>query len=117
VFTDAKTQVRRIVLLQSALIFLLAAVVQIGFATTLFAALILVLLNFAYAFYYILTISLSMSLIPTGNAGVFDVLVGLGAASGCFLGPFLAQTLGFLPQFLIAGAIFFLAFAILRIFT
>jgi predicted MFS family arabinose efflux permease len=116
-FTDAKTQVRRIVLLRSALIFLLVAVVQIGFATTLFTALILVLLNFAYAVYYILTISLSMALIPTGRAGVFDVLVGLGAASGCFLGPFLAQTLGFLPQFLIAGAIFFLAFAILRIFT
>jgi MFS family permease len=117
VFTDAKTQVRRIVLLRSALIFLLVAVVQIGFATTLFATLILVLLNFAYAVYYILTISLSMALIPTGRAGVFDALVGLGAASGCFLGPFLAQTLGFLPQFLIAGAIFFLAFAILRIFT
>jgi len=116
-FTDAKTQVRRIVLLRSALIFLLVAVVQIGFATTLFTALILVLLNFTYAVYYILTISLSMALIPTGRAGVFDVLVGLGAASGCFLGPFLAQTLGFLPQFLIAGAIFFLAFAILRIFT
>jgi MFS family permease len=116
-FTNAKTQVRHIVLLRSALIFLLVAVVQIGFATTLFAALILVLLNFAYAVYYILTISLSMALIPTGRAGVFDVLVGLGAASGCFLGPFLAQTLGFLPQFLIAGAIFFLAYAILKIFT
>jgi MFS family permease len=116
-FTDAKTQVRRIVLLRSALIFLLVALVQIGFATTLFTALILLLLNFAYAVYYILTISLSMALIPTGKAGVFDVLVGLGAASGCFLGPFLAQTIGFLPQFLIAGAIFFLAYAILKIFT
>jgi MFS family permease len=117
VFTDAKKQVRRIVLFQSALIFLLAVIVQISFATTLFAALTLVLLNFAYAAYYILTISLSMALIPSGKAGVFDVLGGLGAASGCFLGPFLAQTLGFIPQFLIAGAIFFLAFAILRIFA
>lgn len=116
-FMDAKTQVRRIVLLRSALIFLLVAVVQIGFATTLFAALILVLLNFAYAVYYVLMISLSMALIPLGKAGIFDVLIGLGAASGCFLGPFLAQTLGFLPQFLIAGAIFLLAYAILKIFT
>jgi MFS family permease len=116
-FTDAKTQVRRILLFQSALIFLLAAVVQLGFAMTLFSALVLVLLNFAYASYYILTISLSMALIPPGRAGLFDVLVGLGAATGCFLGPFLAQTLGFIPQFLIAGAIFFLAFAILRIFA
>ena len=116
-FTNAKTQVRRIVLLRSALIFLLVALVQIGFATTLFTALILVLLNFAYAVYYILTISLSMALIPLGKAGIFDVLIGLGAAFGCFLGPFLAQTLGFLPQFLIAGAIFLLAYAILKIFT
>jgi MFS family permease len=116
-FTEAKTQVRRIVLLRSALIFLLVAIVQIGFATTLFTALILVLLNFVYAVYYILTISLSMALMPAGKAGVFDVLIGIGAASGCFLGPFLAQTLGFLPQFLIAGALFFLAYAILKIFT
>jgi MFS-type transporter involved in bile tolerance (Atg22 family) len=58
-----------------------------------------------------------MELIPEGKVGIFDVLVGLGAASGSFLGPFLAQMLGFLPQFLIASAIFFLAFATLRIFT
>ena len=115
--TDAKKAVRRIVLLRSALIFLLVAVVQIGFAPTLFTALILVLLNFAYAVFYILMISLSMELVPAGRAGVFDVLMGLGAASGCFLGPFLAQTLGFVPMFLIAGAIFFLAFVILRIFA
>jgi MFS family permease len=116
-FTDSKTQIRRIVLLRSALIFLLVAAIQIAFSTTFFAALVMVLLNLAYAVYYILTISLSMELIPEGKAGIFDVLIGLGAASGSFLGPFLAQMLGFLPQFLIASAIFFLAFAILKIFT
>jgi hypothetical protein len=117
VFTDSKTQIRRIVLLRGALIFLLVAVIQVAFATTLSAALFMVLFNFAYALYYILTISLSMELIPEGKVGIFDVLVGLGAASGSFIGPFLAQMLGFLPQFLIASAIFFLAFAILKIFT
>ncbi len=114
-FSDAKKQTRRIVLVRSALIFLLVAVVEIGFATTFFAALILVLLNFAYAVYYILMISLSMELIPQGRAGVFDVLVGLGAASGCFVGPFLAQTLGFVPLFMVAGLVFFSAFAVLKI--
>jgi MFS family permease len=116
-FINSKTQIRRIILLRSALILLLVAVTQIVFATTFFAALVMVLLNLAYAAYYILMISLSMELIPEGKAGIFDVLTGLGAASGSFLGPFLAQTIGFLPQFLIASAIFLLAYAILKIFT
>jgi MFS family permease len=116
-FTDSKTQIRRVVLLRSALIFLLVVVTQIAFATTFFAALVMVLLNLAYAVYYILMISLSMELIPEGKAGIFDVLTGLGAASGSFIGPFLAQTIGFLPQFLVASAIFLLAYSILKIFT
>ena len=77
----------------------------------------LVFLGFAYAFYYILTLSLSMELIPAGKSGLFDGLGGLGAASGSFRGPFLAETLGVLPQFLIAGFIFFLAFIVLKVFT
>ena len=116
-FTDSKKQIRRIVLLRSALIFLLVAAIQIAFSPTFFAALVMMLLNLAYAVYYILMISLAMELIPQGKTGIFDVLTGLGAATGSFLGPFLAQMLGFLPQFLIASAIFLLAFAILKIFT
>ncbi len=93
-FIDSKKQIRRIVILRSALIFLLVAATQIAFATTFFAALVMVLLNLGYAVYYILMISLAMELIPDGKAGIFDVLTGLGAASGSLLGPFLAQTLG-----------------------
>jgi MFS family permease len=116
-FTDSKKQIRRIVLLRSALIFLLVIAIQIAFSPTFFTALVMVLLNLAYAVYYILMISLAMELIPQGKTGIFDVLTGLGAASGSFLGPFLAQMLGFLPQFLIAGVIFLLAFVVLKIFT
>jgi MFS family permease len=114
---DAKTQIRRIALFRSLLVFLLVAVVQRALFTTLFSVVVLVLLNFAYAVYYVLALSLSMELMPAGRTGVFDVLIGLGTASGSFLGPFLAQTLGFLPQFSVAAVIFFLAFAILRIFS
>jgi MFS family permease len=114
---EAKTYMRRIVLLRSLLVFLLAVIVNFVFSTTLLTSVILVFLGFAYAFYYILTLSLSMELIPLGKTGLFDGLVGLGAASGSFLGPFLAETLGFLPQFLVAAAIFLLAYAVLRIFT
>jgi MFS-type transporter involved in bile tolerance (Atg22 family) len=58
-----------------------------------------------------------MELISTGRTGLFDALVGLGAAVGSFLGPFLAEILGFLPQFLIASVIFFLAYLVLKIFS
>jgi hypothetical protein len=48
---------------------------------------------------------------------LFDVLVGLGAATGSFLGPFFATVLGFLPLFAIAGAIFLFAFVVLKKLT
>jgi MFS family permease len=114
---NVKKQMRRFVLLRGFLVFLLVAVVQFAFSTTLLAGVILVFLGFAYASYFILMLSLSMELIPAGKSGVFDVLVGLGAAFGSFLGPFLAQTLNYLPTFLIAGGIFFLAFLTLKIFS
>jgi MFS family permease len=112
--TEEKVQMRRTVLFRSALVFLLVAFIQVAIYRTLFAGAILVLMGFAYALYYVFMISLSMELIPAGRTGIFDVLVGLGAACGSFLGPLLAETLGFLPQFLIASAIFFLAYVALR---
>src|SRR3990172_318983 len=114
---DAKKQMRRVVLLRSFLVFLFVGVVQFAFSPTLLAGAILVLLGFAYAVYYVLMISLSMELIPAGRAGLFDVLVGIGGATGSFFGPFLAQMLGYLPQFLVAGALFFAAFVVLKIFS
>jgi len=116
-FPEAKAYMRRMVLLRGALVFLLVVIVNFMVSTALLASIILVFLGFAYAFYYILTLSLSMELIPAGRSGLFDGLVGLGAASGSFLGPFLAELLGFLPQFLIASFVFFLAFLVLKIFT
>jgi MFS family permease len=116
-YVDAKKQMRRVVLLRSLLVFLLVAVVQFAFSPTVLAGVILVLMGFAYALYYILMISLSMELIPAGRTGLFDVLVGLGGATGSFFGPFLAHMLGYLPLFLIAGAIFFIAYIVLKIFS
>ena len=113
----AKTYMRRMVLLRSVLIFSLAVVVHFALSMTLLASFILVLLGFVYAFFYVLTLSLSMELIPAGRSGFFDGLVGLGAASGAFFGPFLAEMLGFIPQFLITSFVFFLAFLVLKILT
>ena len=113
---NARAQISRIVFLRSALVFLLVIVVYFAVSTTLLSEIILIFLGFAYAVYYILTLSLSMELIPPGKNATFDVLVGIGAATGSFLGPFFAEALGFLPEFIIAGVLFFSAFLILRIF-
>ena len=103
--------------MRSLLVFLLVAVVQFAFSPTIVAGVILVFLGFAYALYYILMLSLSMELIPAGKTGLFDVLVGLGGATGSFLGPFLATMLGYLTLFLIVGAIFLVAFVVLKILS
>jgi MFS family permease len=114
---EEKVQMRKIVLSKSVLVFSLVAFVQFAVYPTVFAAIILVLMGFTYALYYVFTLSLSMALIPAGRTGLFDVLISLGGACGSFLGPLLAQAAGFLPQFLVASAIFFSAYVILRIFS
>ena len=114
---DIRKQMPRYVFLRSMLIFLLIGVIQFAISPTILPLVILVFLGFAYAIYYIMMISISMELIPEGKSGYFDGLVGLGAAAGSFLGPFLAENLNYLPTFLIAGAIFFCAFLTLKVFA
>ena len=114
---DLRKQMPRFVLLRSLLIFLLVGVIQLAFSPTIMTGVFLVFLGFAYAMYYIMMISLSMELIPQGKAGFFDGLVGLGAAAGSFLGPFLASQLSYVSTFLIAAVAFFCAFLILKIFA
>ena len=109
----AKAYMRLMVLLRSALVFLLVIIASFVLSTFLLVSLILVFLGFAYAFYYIISLSLSMELIPAGKSGFYDGLLGLGAASGAFL----AEMLGFISQFLIASFVFFTAFIVLKIFT
>jgi MFS family permease len=79
--------------------------------------LILVLFGFANALFLVHILSLSMELIPAGKAGLFNVLVGVGAAAGSFVGPFVAQTFGFIHVFAAAAAIFFLAFLAFKLYA
>jgi len=90
---DARKQVRRFVFIRSMLVFLLVGVVHFAIFPTIAIGLVLVSLGFAFGMYFILMLSLSMELIPAGKSGLFDVLVGLGAAAGSFLGPYLVDTL------------------------
>jgi MFS family permease len=112
--SEEKVQMQRIVFSRGILVLSLVALVQLVLYPTITAAVILILMGFVYALYYVLVLSLSMELIPEGRTGLLDVLVSAGGACGSFLGPFLAQMLGFLPQFLIASAIFFLAYLIFK---
>jgi len=112
-----KSRISRIVIFRSMLAFLLMAVTGVSAYGVVLAAVILTLMGFVYALFLVLMLSLSMELIPTRKAGLFNALVGIGGACGSFIGPFLAQTLGFTYVFLIAGIILFLAYVALKIFT
>jgi len=111
-----ESNIGRTVLFRSVLAFLLVAVAQNLAYNAVLAAIILILMGLAYAYFLVYTLSLSMELIPPGKAGLFNVLLGIGGASGSFIGPFLAQSLGFTYVFLIAGIIFFLAYIAFQIF-
>jgi len=111
-----KAHICRIAILRSGLAFLLIAVVQMPTYNLLLATTILMLMGFAYALFLVYTLSLSMELIPSGKAGLFNVLVGIGGACGSFIGPSLAQALGFTYVFLTASIIFFLAYIAFKIF-
>ena len=96
---DIRKQMPRFVLLRSLLVFTLVGVISFAFSPTIMTGILLIFIGFAYAMYYIMMLSLSMEVIPEGKAGFFDGMVGLGAAIGAFLGPFLAYHLNYLPTF------------------
>ncbi len=114
---DIRKQMPRFVLFRSLLIFALVGVIQFAFSPSIMTGILLIFIGFAYAMYYIMMLSLSMELIPEGKTGFFDGLVGLGAAVGSFLGPFLATHLNYLPTFLIAAVVFLIAFIALKLFS
>jgi len=111
-----KLHLGKIALLRSFLTFLLIVALQITAYSVGLVTGILVLMGFAYALFLVYTLSLSMELIPARKAGLFNVLIGLGAAIGSFVGPFIAQALGFLAVFVIAVVIFLLAYIAFKLF-
>jgi MFS family permease len=114
---NIRKQMPRFVLFRSLLIFLLIGIIQLAFSPTIMTCVLLLFIGFAYAMYYIMMLSLSMELIPEGKSGFFDGLVGLGAAVGSFLGPFLATNFSFVLTFLVAAVVFFVAFLALKLLS
>ena len=114
---DLRKQMPRFILLRSLLVFGLVGVIELAFLPTMMTCVLLVFLGFVFAMYYIMMISLSMEVIPSGKAGFFDGLVGVGTAFGAFLGPFLAENINYVPMFLIAAVVFLSAYVTLKIFS
>jgi MFS family permease len=112
---DIRKQMPRFVLFRSIMVFLFVVVIMFAFSPTFLTGVLLVFIGFAFGMYYIMMLSLSMEVIPEGKSGFFDGLVGVGAAVGSFLGPFLANNLNYLPTFLVAGVVFLFAFITLKI--
>jgi MFS family permease len=114
---NIRRQMPRYMLLRGLLVFALVGVVWFAIEPTLMTCTLLVFLGFAFAMYYIMMLSISMEIIPEGKSGLFDGMVGLGAAVGAFTGPFLANYFKFLPTqyvylpiFMITGVIFLVAY-------
>jgi predicted MFS family arabinose efflux permease len=113
---DIRKNMPRYILVRSLLLFSLTAVVMYMFLPTVLTCVILVVLGFSYAMYYIMMLSLSMEIIPEGKAGLFDGTVGLGSAIGALAGPFIAEYLSYDLVFFITGVLFLVAFAVIKAF-
>jgi predicted MFS family arabinose efflux permease len=75
---------------------------------------ILMLMGFTYAVFFVCSLILSMELVSEGRSGLFSAIVNLSSACGAFLGPFVAERAGFVNMFLMCGLTFLAAYAVLR---
>jgi MFS family permease len=114
---ETKKRIGRMILFRSLLVFSIVGVVSLSFYPLALASLMLIGLGFAFAVYSILMLCNSMALVQEGKTGIVDVLAGLGAAIGSFTGPYLAEVIGYLPAFIIAGLLFLVAFVCIKLFS
>ena len=111
------SRVSGILLLRSMLtLLLIAALLKSTFSVFLTVA-VLILMGLLAAVFTVRVESLFMELIPPGRAGLINVLMGIGAAVGSFVGPFVASNMGFLQVFVIAGILFLAAFISFLLFS
>lgn len=96
---------------------LVPTVVWFSVFTLPLATITLMVMGVAYGFFLISTLSLSMELIPEGRAGLFNALIGLGGALGCFLGTYMAENYGFPVLFLVVSMGFFLSYVTFKTYT
>lgn len=112
-----KANVGRLVMFRCLLAFVLIAALEFSSFNVVLTTAVLILMGFVYAIFLVYILSLSMELIPAGKSGLVNVLIGVGGAAGSFAGPYIAQTFGFLSVFVVAGVVFFVAYAAFKIFA
>lgn len=115
---DATATIRRASLFRSFLVLLPIAVGIIPFSGALVLSIIvLAVMGFVYASYSVAVLSLSMEVIPQGKVGLLTALVGIGSGIGCFVGPIIADSLGFQYMFIISASCSFLGFVAFKKFA
>lgn len=116
--SDGRTVVKRSNLVRSVLPWVLfSTVVWFSVFTLALSVIALMILGVTYGFFLISTLSLSMELIPEGKAGLFNALVGLGGAAGCYIGSYMAENYGFPILFIIVSIGFFLSYVAFKMFA
>jgi MFS family permease len=116
--SDGRTVVKTVNLVRAMLPWVLFATVYWFSALTLVLSVIaLMILGVTYGFFLISTLSSSMELIPEGKAGLFGALVGLGGASGCYIGSYMAENYGFPILFIIVSIGFFLSYVAFKMYA
>ena len=115
---DGRTVIKRANLVRGILPWiLLSTVIWPSVFTLTLSIIALIIMGMTYGFFLISTLSLSMELIPEGKAGLFNALVGLGGASGCYIGSYMAENYGFPILFIIVSIGFFLSFIAFKTFA
>jgi MFS family permease len=106
-----KRVVRNANLVRGALsLLLITAVVWFSIPTLTLAVTALAIMGAAYGFFLISVLSLSMELIPEGKAGMFNAIIGLGGAVGCYFGTYIAQSYNFQTLFVVSSIGFLLGY-------
>ncbi|MBS7611895.1 MFS transporter [Candidatus Bathyarchaeota archaeon] len=116
-WTIGENRMGGIVAFRSALTLLMILAIRVPAYNITFVTLILTLMGFAYAVFYVYTLSTSMGLLSEGEAGLFNTVIGIGNALGSFIGPYLAKTLEFTYVLLASGIIFLASSIILKLST
>lgn len=92
----------------------LITVKGMAYQGVIFSSLILFFIGLAHAIFHILSLSISMEALSEKMAGMFNVVAGLGEAFGSFIGPLIAEKLGFTYLFVSACLTFFTAYLTLK---
>ena len=112
-----KARLNRILISRSISVLVLIVVTLIPPYSLGLASLILILLGFTHALFFVYSLSISMELMPEGKAGLFNLVVSVGGACGSFIGPYIAHILGFAYVFFITSLIFLTACIAFQLFS